>query len=42
MKLRSVTKLDKEIKRREKNLAMSSCQKIMTSLLIFGFIADLE
>ena len=42
MKLRLVTKLDKRNKKPSKNLTMTSCQKIMTSLSFFLFMTDLE
>ena len=43
MKLGPVTKLDKrEIKRRQKYLAMTSCRQFVTSLLFFRFMANLE
>ena len=43
MKLGSVTKLKKKkIKQRQQNLTMTSCQKIVTSLLFIGFMTNLE
>ena len=42
MKLRSVTKLDKRNKTIQKKLMMTSCRKIVTSLLFLQFIANLD
>ena len=43
MKLRPVTKIDKRNKTTpKKKLAMTSCQKIVTPLSFFGFMANLE
>ena len=42
MKLGPVTKLDKRSKSTSKNLTLMSCQKIVTSLSFFGFLANLE
>ena len=42
MKLGPVTKLDKRNKTASKQLTMTSCQKIVTSLLFFRFMANLE
>ena len=42
MKLGPVTKLDKKIKQSQKNLTMTSCRKIVTSLSFFGFLTNLE
>ena len=42
MKLRPVTKLDNRNKTHSKKLVMTSCRKIMRSLLFFRFIANLE
>ena len=42
MKLRPVTKLDKRNKTTSKNLTLTSCRNIVTSLSIFGFLANLE
>ena len=41
MKLGSVTKLDKRNKTTSK-LTLTSCRKIVTSLLFFGFLANSE
>ena len=42
MKLGPVAKLDKRNKITSKKSTLTSCQKIMTSLSIFGFLANLE
>ena len=42
MKLGSVTKIDTRNKITSKKLTMTSCQKIVTSLSFFGFLANLE
>ena len=42
MKLGPVTKLDQRNKMTLKNLAMTPCSQIVTSLLFFQFIANLE
>ena len=42
MKLRPVTKLDNRNKKRQKNLTLTSCRKILTSLSFFGFLANSE
>ena len=42
MKLEPVTQLDKKIKQGQKNLTMTSCRKIVTSLLFFQFTTNLE
>ena len=42
MKPGPVTKLDKRNKTILKKLALTSCQKIVTSLSFFGFLANLE
>ena len=42
MKLGPVTKLDKRNKTTSKNLTLTSCRKIVTSLSFFGFLANLE
>ena len=42
MKLGPVTKLDKRNKITSKNLTMTSCRKIVTSLSFFGFLVNLE
>ena len=42
MKLRPATKLDKRNKKTSKNLAMTPCREIVTSLSFFGFLANLE
>ena len=42
MKPRPVTKPDKTNKATSKKLALTSCQKIVTSLSFFGFLANLE
>ena len=42
MKLGPVTKLDKETKQRQKNLTLTSCREIVTSLSFSGFLANLE
>ena len=42
MKLGTVTKLDKGNKITSKKLTMTSCQKTVTSLLLFQFIVNLE
>ena len=42
MKLRPVNKLDKTNKKTSKKLTMTSFQKIVTSLSLFGFLAYLE
>ena len=42
MKLGPVTKLDKEAKKRQKNLTIKSCREIVTSWLSFQFTANLE
>ena len=41
MKLGSITKPDKT-KQRQKNMTMTSCQKIVTSLSFFIFLSNLE
>ena len=40
MKLGPLTKI--ETKQRQNNLTLMSCQKIVTSLSFFGFLANLE
>ena len=42
MKLGPVTKLDKRNKIMSKNLTMTLCQQIVTSLLLLQFMASLE
>ena len=42
MKLGPVTKLDKRNKTTSKNLTLTSCRKIVTSLSFFGFLTNLE
>ena len=42
MKFEPATKLDKRNKTTSKNLTMTSCPKIVTSLLFFQFMANLE
>ena len=42
MKLRPVFKLDKGNKTTSKNFGKTSCQKIVTSLLFFQFMANLD
>ena len=42
MKHGPVTKLDKRNKTTSKNLTLTSCPKIVTSLLFFGLLANLE
>ena len=42
MKHGPVTKLDKKNKTTSKNLMLTSCRKIVTSLSFFGFLANLE
>ena len=42
MKLGAVTKVDRRNKITSKKLTMTSCQKIVTSLSFFGFLANLE
>ena len=42
MKLGTITKLDKKNKTVVKKLTMTSCQKIVTSLLFFEFTTNLE
>ena len=42
IKLGPVTKLDKKTKQRQKNLTLTSCRKIVTSLSFFGFLTNLE
>ena len=42
IKLGSVTKIDRRNKKMSKKLTLTSCQQIVTSLLFFWFIADLE
>ena len=42
MKLGPVTKLDKRNKTASKNLTMTSCQKIVTSVSFFQFTANLK
>ena len=42
IKLGSVTKIDRRNKKMSKKLTLKSCQQIVTSLLFFWFIADLE
>ena len=42
MKLGPVTKSDKRNKKTSKKLRMTSCQKIVTSLSFFRFLANLE
>ena len=42
MKLGPVTKLDKGNKKMSTKLMMTSCWEILTSLLIFQFMANLE
>ena len=42
MKLGPVTNLTKETKQLPKNLTMTPCRKIVTSLSFFGFLANLE
>ena len=42
MKLGTITKLDKKNKTVVKKMTMTSCQKIVTSLLFFEFTANLE
>ena len=42
IKLGSVTKIDRRNKKMSKKLMLTSCQQIVTSLLFFWFIADLE
>ena len=42
MKLGLVLKLTREIRQRQKNLTMTLCQQIVTSLLCFQFMAYLE
>ena len=42
MKLGPVNKLDKRNKTTFKKMTMTLCQKIVTSLPFFGFMADLE
>ena len=42
MKLEPVTKLDKRNKTASKNLTMTSCQQIVTSLSFLRFMANLE
>ena len=42
MKLGPVTKIDKRNKTTSKNLAMTSFQKIVTSLSFFKFLANLK
>ena len=34
--------LTRETKKRQKNLTLTSCRKIVTSLSFFGFLANLE
>ena len=42
MKLGAVTRIDKRNKTTSKKLTMTSCQKIVTSLLFFEFLPNLE
>ena len=42
MKLGPVTKPDKTRQKRQKHLKMTSCQKTVTSLSFFQFMANLE
>ena len=42
MKLRPVTKLDRRNKTTSKNVTLTLCRKIVTLLLFFGFLANLE
>ena len=42
MKLRPVTKLDRRNKTTSKKMMMTSCQKIVMSLLVFRYLANLE
>ena len=42
MKLGPVTKLDKKNKKRQKQLTMTICQKIVTSLPFFKYAVNLE
>ena len=42
MNLGPVINLTREIKPRQKNLTMTACRKIMTSLPFFQFLANLE
>ena len=42
MKLPPVTKLDKRNKTTSKNVTLTSCRKIVTSLSFFGILANLE
>ena len=42
MKLGPVSKIDKRNKKTSKNLEMTPCRKIVTSLSFFGFLANLE
>ena len=42
MKLEPVTKIDKRNKITSKNLTVTSCQQVLTSLLFFQFMATME
>ena len=42
MKLEPVTKIDKRSKTTSKNLTVTSCQQVLTSLLFFQFTATMK